>query len=624
MHSMQRVSLLILCYLLGQLINGQNNIVFSELEKEALNKPDSILALLNEKKKFDQISKAEYTYLKIVSSEELGLHNNVDSLINYGFNYYDFSNDSTLYLKYYLILANQYKVANKLGEALQHLNYVIEVASRIEDTLTLANAYISLGELYRATEYFKSGLYNLDKAESLLNSFSDNETERALARLYGRRSAILMQAKLYPDSVKILSLRALLLASKIGDINLQASSLNELGCLYTQQNNDKAEPYLKQAIELWEEIGYIAYSTNARLNLARYYLKKEKFEKGITVLLENIKVVENSNWKLSKGEYYNLLGELYTGIEDFEKASTYIIKAKDTLLSVNETQYNEQLALIDTELEVQRKEEELYRQKTEIEKARLEAIAQQEENKILYYIIATVLLIALITLSFLYFINKQNRRLKSQKIEIERINEDFSNLVDQKQALLREVNHRVKNNLSILSSLLYLQQRKLKNKEAIQALKSSLVRINTISLIHESLYNRDDMEKVDFQDYLIKLTGYIKSIYWQEEKELSITIDCNDYKPELSVSVPLAMIINELITNSFKYAFQNVEEPIIKIAFKHNSITFYDNGPGIKKKKKKKYSLGLKLVEVFAQQIDATIVSEKKETSYSYVIHLAE
>ena len=151
------------------------------------------------------------------------------------------------------------------------------------------------------------------------------------------------------------------------------------------------------------------------------------------------------------------------------------------------------------------------------------------------------------------------------------------------------------------------------------ALINSQIRINTISLVHEGLYNRDDMEEIDFQDYLNKLTAHIKSIFWTDDNPIKIDIKCEGFTPELSESVSLGMIINELCTNSFKYAFKNVDEPSISIVYANRQLIYSDNGPGFDSSTIKN-TLGLKLIDVFAKQINATFYFKNENNRHLNII----
>jgi two-component sensor histidine kinase len=127
------------------------------------------------------------------------------------------------------------------------------------------------------------------------------------------------------------------------------------------------------------------------------------------------------------------------------------------------------------------------------------------------------------------------------------------------------------------------------------------------------LYQQEEMEKVNFQDYLENLVKHMKEIYWQGKQDIQFDINVSDFKPNLKQSVPVGMIMNELITNSLKYAFENVAEPKVSIEFVQNSLIYYDNGPGFIPKSNAS-SLGLELISTFVNQLEANLSYEKVDT----------
>lgn len=601
------LSLLIVGSLFGQ--NGKN---FSSLNSVAGSDPKKIIEILSDDD-LNELSEIEKNYLYSKSVESLGFYQKADSSINYALENLTFPKDSNLYFELIKILIDQKKITDDFASSLKLLYELLNFSERREDTLKMISIHTSLGELYRATENFKLGLQYLLKAEIVAINYPKTP-KAALARIYNRRAAIFLQDRIYLDSVETLSKRVIEIAKQIGDKNLEAVSSNELGYLYLNQNKKEAEKYLKNAIIIWDNMGYAIYAANARLNLGRFYNNEKKYDAGIDLMLEILETVNNSDWKWERGSYYEVLANLYSGKKDYEKAFYYAALSRDFLLDVSEKQYNEKLAIISTELEVNKKEKELIEKQKEIDLAKIEKAQNQEERKYLFWFLTITLIIAMVFVLLTILVNNQRVKLRVQKSTIVNTNEKLKEVISQKETLLREVNHRVKNNLSVLTGLLYLQQKELKNEEAINILKDSQIRINTIALIHESLYQRDDMEKVDFQDYLDRLVGYIKSIYWNKEIEIDLELNCQDLKPELSNSIPLAMILNELLTNSFKYAFKEVSNPNIGIEFSktENELIYFDNGPGLPKSLKKG-SLGLKLIEIFSAQLNAKIESQKIE-----------
>jgi len=594
-------------------IQAQNNIQFTELDSISTAKPNLAIELLES---YESLTDLQRNYIFIKSSENLGHYKNVDSAIVFTLNNVEFPSDSNLYFEILKIYSDEKKISDDFTTALKILYDLFEFSERRKDTLKLISIHASLGELYRATESFDLGLTYLKKGEELSKAYGKTP-KRLIARIFNRRAAIFLQGKTNLDSVEVLSQKVIQIAKQLGDKDMEANSSNELGYLYMNLGNPKAEFYLNNAISNWDEIGYSIYATNARLNLSRFYNLNGKFEDAIFLLLKTLEQVENSEWQWERGSYYEVLSVSYAGNKEFELAFKYSNLAREILLDVSEKQYNEKLALLATELEVEKKEKEIISKQKEIDLAKIENAQSKEERKYLFWFLIIAISIVLVLLLLSILANNQRLKLREQQAININTNNKLKELVSQKETLLKEVNHRVKNNLSVLAGLLYLQQKELKNEEAINILKESQIRINTIALIHESLYQRDDMESIDFQDYLGRLIGYIKSIYWEKETEIDLELNCQDLKPDLSNSIPMAMILNELITNSFKYAFSGSVRPKIGIEFNksENELIYFDNGPGFSKTSTKG-SLGLKLVDIFCTQLKAKIESNNIDNYY--------
>jgi two-component sensor histidine kinase len=581
------------------------SVTFLELENELIASPfdlnQKVIAANN-----DSFSELETSYFRAYIALKKGHHFVVDSTINYAFTNYDFTNDSLVYLRYLIVLSEQRKITTVDYESsLLHLKKAVQLARKFKDTSSLIKAKISLGELFRAIQNYKQGIENLNEAEALLGVFKSKESWRQTARLYGRRSAIFIQAKIFPDSVETLSAKTIELAEENGDLDLAANASNSLGYLYLEKNppDARAEKYLLKAIQNWDGLGYDIYATNARINLVRFLERTNRIHDGLNLLLPKLEMVNQSNWGWEKGGFYGALGRLYEKNGEYKKAMHYIQQSNAILTGIENSKFNYKLASLSVEFKVKEKEEELLRKQLEIEINESAINANIIERNFLYLVLFTGALILLITFYFA-------RQLKIQKQIITIANLRLNKLVYQRENLLKEVNHRVKNNLTVLSSILFLESESIENKEAKRALNSSQLRIHSISLIHESLYQREEMEKVNFQDYLVALVKHMKEIYWQGKKEIHFNIDVTDFQPDLKQSVPVGIIINELITNSLKYAFKYIDEPKVSIVFTGNTLIYLDNGPGFIPKANAT-SLGLELISTFVNQLEASISYEK-------------
>jgi len=202
-------------------------------------------------------------------------------------------------------------------------------------------------------------------------------------------------------------------------------------------------------------------------------------------------------------------------------------------------------------------------------------------------------------------IEHEKERLKSRNKIIEGQKEEIG-------MLLEEVNHRVKNNLTILTSLLYFQREQIENPEAKIALQDGVNRIKAIAIIHEKLHQYDNHTKISFKEYIGDLIQSIESSVASKNKIIKTAVHCEDINIEVSKSVYLALIINELITNSYKYAFNHLKEGIIGVSLQLNNngkyeLKVYDNGIGLQQGWENNIhnSTGLNLVKMLAQQIEA-------------------
>ena len=179
--------------------------------------------------------------------------------------------------------------------------------------------------------------------------------------------------------------------------------------------------------------------------------------------------------------------------------------------------------------------------------------------------------------------------------------------------LLKEIHHRVKNNLMIISSLLNLQSRYIKDEESKNIFKESQNRANSMALIHERLYQSTDLKRIDFGDYIRTLADDLYHTYVMDTSLIHINVDVDDIMLDINTSIPLGLVVNELVTNSLKHAFNPGESGEISIKFNQQNDKYLlevkDNGIGFPKDidYKSTDSLGLRLVTSLTDQIDGEI-----------------
>ena len=201
--------------------------------------------------------------------------------------------------------------------------------------------------------------------------------------------------------------------------------------------------------------------------------------------------------------------------------------------------------------------------------------------------------------------------------------------LEEKEILLREVHHRVKNNMQIILSLLNLQSNTIKNKEMKDIFKESQNRVRSMSMIHEEVYQSDDLAKIDFQSYI---KHFIKSLFQTYSTGLNNVewmVDIDEIKLNIETSIPCGLILNELLSNSLKHAFKDGSDGKIWVKLKEEydkiRLEITDNGIGLPDdfQLEKTSTLGLELVKNLVKQLDGKI-KVKNENGVSFIITFRE
>jgi len=211
-------------------------------------------------------------------------------------------------------------------------------------------------------------------------------------------------------------------------------------------------------------------------------------------------------------------------------------------------------------------------------------------------------------------------------IQRKRYEDKISEALNEKEILLKEIHHRVKNNLMIISSLLNLQSRYLKDEESRSIFKESQNRAQSMALIHQRLYESVDLKNIGFKEYITTLANDLYRSYVKDPSRVNLKLEIEDVNVDINLAIPLGLILNELITNSLKYAFPAKEKGTVKVDFGKNEDTFYlkisDNGVGLPENIdwQNTDSLGLQLVNSLTSQIDGEVKLDKKDgTSFKII-----
>ncbi|RNC89555.1 MAG: sensor histidine kinase [Allomuricauda sp.] len=204
--------------------------------------------------------------------------------------------------------------------------------------------------------------------------------------------------------------------------------------------------------------------------------------------------------------------------------------------------------------------------------------------------------------------------------------------IDEKETLLKEVHHRVKNNLQTVSSLLSLQSRSMEDKKISGIIKSSQNRVVSMAMVHEMLYKRDDyLSKIELKPYVEELCEYLIRSIKGNDNNIDLNIDIPNFKLSIDTVIPLGLIINETVTNALKYGIPGEEKGEVTVALsklneKEYQMSLGDNGVGYPDTidPKNIQSLGLKLIHNLARQLRGKVSKDTKKKGTYYVLTFEE
>ncbi|EKF84942.1 histidine kinase dimerization/phosphoacceptor domain -containing protein [Methanobacterium formicicum] len=188
---------------------------------------------------------------------------------------------------------------------------------------------------------------------------------------------------------------------------------------------------------------------------------------------------------------------------------------------------------------------------------------------------------------------------------------ELKNSLMEKEILLREIHHRVKNNMQIISSLLNLQSSFIQDPKAIEAFHESQTRIQSMAMVHEQLYQSGDLTQISIRDYILKLVSNLFYSYGIRKDQITLVTEISDIKLNLETVLPCGLILCEVITNSLKYAFPDGEGEIrICLEFMDDTLhlTISDNGIGLTENDYlENKSLGMQLIQTLTNQLDGEL-----------------
>ncbi|MEX6689994.1 histidine kinase dimerization/phosphoacceptor domain -containing protein [Danxiaibacter flavus] len=512
----------------------------------------------------------------------------------------------------YSVMAESYHRLDDFVESLRYNLMAVDVGEKLEDTGELmTTVYNRVGLNYYSIQYFDQALDYFNKA--LAGAHYNRDTPVIQNMLVNIADALRGKGQ-HRRSLDTLAMAATYGPTTEDDdkIHVYQTYLKNYLALKGYANADK---YSKKLLQIYQH-DKLSGTMNqvVRMSAVAYLQARERFEETIPLLAAFDRDKDSAFLPLARkveAAYLffrtdSALGHLSAAITRHEQYKML----SDSLTNINQAR---QLGVLQLQFETQQKDKniEILTQKSKLQDASL-----QKEKMFRNVFVVGVCMLAVVS-SLLYnryrYKTRSNQKLESKQKKINQQNEVLKKLVDEKEWLLKEVHHRVKNNLQIVISLLNTQSEYLNNADAIAAIRNSQHRMHAMSLIHQRLYQVENLGKIDMEWYVRELITYMKESFEYTDK-IRFVVDVKQVCLDSAQAVPVGLIINEAVTNAIKYAFPNGRPGTITLALKHAAeggclLQISDDGVGLPQDYDVEQgdSLGMSLMHGLADQLDGTL-----------------
>ncbi|MBX2877936.1 MAG: tetratricopeptide repeat protein [Saprospiraceae bacterium] len=538
------------------------------------------------------------------------------AMIEISHNYDSYMNQDSA--RYYAIQAIELfrKKKHPAGEAQGHLrlgymaenNGEFEKATReifealrlfesSDDKIGLDKAFIALGKLYFKMDRFEEGIAIMQKAEYSTTPDAPDELKGYYHLVMGNNYK---GAKRFEEALYHYNACAEIALTNNFNIDLIYTNTFMADIYQEQGAFEKARQFYQEAIEYAKVYKDKNLETFPYIGSGRLYNKQGQHKLAIAQFEAAMKTKFDRVHNYYFHEIYRELSVAHKGLGQYDTALQHM----STYSSLRDSFFTERADRLQSEMQAKyqtEKQEEAFRQK----------------QKELSFAIAIVILLAwsAIALWRAYLIKRRSNRVLEQSNE-------------EKEFLIKEIHHRVNNNLQVLSSLLNLQADHIQDPAALDAVADGRNRVQTIGLIHQRLYLGENLASVRMEDYVQDLTNQLLASFGVEERiEIKTFIEI----PPLDIdsAVPLGLVINELLTNALKHAFPGNKAGVIEIKLWIDSeellcLQVADNGVGVveKPRSRQSTSFGIELVKILSKKLKGQVsISSSKGYQTSIRFH---
>lgn len=491
----------------------------------------------------------------------------------------------------------------KYDQAIDYFLQALPISESIQDTFYMGILNVNIGvcnfrrqRSEEAIKYYKKGL---EYFIPIQDSTWIGKTYNNIASMYFKESQIDSAAHYYQKALQILTVT--------GDQSGIRQVYSNLGAIFFQKEefNKSAEAH-RQALKLTNPNEDASMYSRIESNLGHALIQTGNFNEA-KIHLDTALNIANRQGLLDQqvqalnnlSEWYEKTGQFKPALEHWQKSVTI----KDSIFNQEKNAAMQEM-LTKYETEKKEAENEYLLAQNQVKDLQLKNVRRQRS----FFILGLIALGIILGVIFYAYQTKQksNRKLAEK-------NDIISKALAEKEVLLREIHHRVKNNLQVISSLLSLQSRRVRDEATATAILESRNRVKAMALIHQNLYREDNLTGVDASAYISKLVENLFETYNVNANQITFEKDIQPLNVDIDTIIPFGLIINELISNALKYAFPHGTSGKIKVQLKEEhgklALQVEDNGVGLPEgfNLQKLNSFGYKLIHVFSKKMQGVL-----------------
>ena len=456
----------------------------------------------------------------------------------------------------YTGISSIFRALNNLEKSEEYGLKALDECNKLNLVSTKVRAFNQLGATAQKRRNYSEAIFYYSKSDSIMSTRDSKKSEIVSVKIAIGESQL--RLKNYENVTAILETVRPIISTL--DNNIEMLNFYALEAMYAYETNrTNALPKLEKAIRYAKEFNNISVEKNISTILSDYFYKRKNFKKSIG--------------------YQTRANTLQDSIYKLEQS--YLVHNLEAQFKKKEQ--DNQIKLLATENDLK------------------SAQIRQQRVMIFGSLLAIVLFGILLS-----FIASLLAKVKSQKKVVE-------NSLEEKNVLLKEIHHRVKNNLQVISSLLALQSKYINDDTALNALKQGQDRVHSMALIHQDLYQGKDMIGVSTVNYFEQLIDNLFYSYNINEEEVKLNLEVEDLTLDVDTMIPLGLVLNELVSNAFKHAFkEDIQNAEISIKLKELNDELFlevkDNGKSISSTSDiDGKSFGFELIKAFSQKLKARL-----------------